>query len=391
MPNVKKLLYIQLPIYQNQCLSMRSLLTLFFATILYSADAQIPVETILDAAKKMQLERFDTSQLLENQIFIAMPYAGSRFLHAVQPYLAQRVLLERIDLIYTAFPSDNNARQRALNRHRILALNKQIPDARDLPIESWRFIEQTACTREQDARELPHGFILTFAKLPDAPNFTDEAQLHVLTKGDSTVIKALSRNKIWRKMLVVTDLTGSMSPFTAQLLLWFKLAQHTGKVEYLVFFNDGDGKDDEQKIIGNTGGIYAIQPKHFEEIAQMANQVVKKGNGGDEPENNLEALLYGIKACPQCEEIVMIADNWATPRDYALIKKVNKPVHIILCGTDEGINTNYLNLARETSGSIHTIEQDINDLIGLNEGQEIKIGKEVFIIKNGKFELFKRI
>lgn len=370
---------------------MRPLLMLVFVAVLRMVTAQTPVDAILNTAEKTQLTRFNTTQLNENQIFIAMPYSGSRFLNRIQPYLAQHAVLERVDLIYTAFPTDNNARQRALNKHRILELNKRLPESLELPIENWKFIEQTACSSENDARELPHGFLLTFTKQPAAPDFTNEAQLQSLTKGDSTVTNALARNKNWKKMLVVTDLTGSMSPFTAQLLLWFKLAQHTGKVEHLVFFNDGDGKNDELKVIGNTGGLYDIKPENFDEIARMANQVVMKGNGGDEPENNIEALLYGIKICPQCEEIIMIADNWATPRDYSLLKQVNKPVHIILCGTDEGINTNYLNLARETGGSVHTIEQDINDLISLNEGQEIKIGKEVFIIKNGKFELFKRI
>jgi hypothetical protein len=370
---------------------MRPLLTLVLAAVLRMTAAQTAVETILDTAEKTQLKRFDLKQLDDNQVFIAMPYAGSRFLNRLQPYVAQSAVLEHIDLIYTAFPTDNNARQRELNKHRILELNKRLPEALELPVERWKFIEQTACLSENDARELPHGFLLTFSEELDAPDFTNGARLQMLTKGDSTVTNALSRNKNWKKMLVVTDLTGSMSPFTAQLLLWFKLAQHTGKVEHLVFFNDGDGKNDDLKVIGNTGGLYDIKPENFDEIARMANQVVKKGNGGDEPENNIEALLHGIKICPQCEEVIMIADNWATPRDYSLLKEVNKPVHIILCGTEEGINTDYLNLARETGGSVHTIEQDINDLINLNEGQEIKIGKEVFIIKNGKFELFKRI
>lgn len=192
-------------------------------------------------------------------------------------------------------------------------------------------------------------------------------------------------------MLVVTDLTGSMSPYTAELLLWFRLAQNTGRVEHLVFFNDGDGKSDSLKVLGKTGGLYDIRPESFEEIAKLANQVVEKGNGGDEPENNVEALLYGLKVCPECEEVIMISDNWATPRDIALLKKLTKPVRVILCGTEEGINPDYLNLARDTGGSVHTIKEDIDDLLNLNEGQEIKIGKETFIIKNGKFELFKRI
>ncbi len=369
---------------------MKLLFTLIFALLSVYNYAQSTTETILDSAETQEVAQFKVKQLADNQLFIKMPYAGSQFLQSLRMTSTQRALLERVELIYTDFPTDNAPRQRQLNRHRITALRKRLPEVSELPVENWGLIAQTACLTETEARKLPHGFLLTFSELPEVTDFTDESNLKELTKGDSTVLNALARNTEWRKMLVVTDLTGSMSPFTAQLLLWFKLAQNTGRVEHIVFFNDGDGKSDESKVLGKTGGIYQIRPKNFEEIARLANEVVQKGNGGDEPENNVEALLYGIKICPQCEEVIMISDNWATPRDLQLLKKVNKPVRVILCGTQEGTNVDYLNLARETGGSIHTIEQDINDLLNVNEGQEINIGRETFIIRNGKFELFKK-
>ncbi|MBK7870540.1 MAG: hypothetical protein IPJ74_07595 [Saprospiraceae bacterium] len=350
-----------------------------------------PAEQILKNADKTYTTRFDLENLSDRQLFIPMPYAGHQFLHFPGAHIFYGLTIERVDLIYTAFPQNNERRQYRLNFNRIKELSLNYPDISELPIENWWIIIQNACANEANARALPHGFLLTFTEPHDVTDFTKEDKLVEMIEGDSTVITTLERNKDWKKMLVVTDLTGSMSPFTAQLLLWFKLVQNTGRVEQLVFFNDGDNKSDSLKIIGKTGGVYGVKPKDFDEIASLANQVVEKGSGGDEPENNMEALLYGLELCPQCNEAIMIADNWATPRDIVLLQKVNKPIRIILCGTDEGINVDYLNLARQTGGSVHTIEEDIYNLLEMNEGQEVKIGKEVFIIRNGKFELLKRI
>jgi len=378
-------------IYQNQFQPMRQLLTLAAWICCFHLPAQNAIETLLDSASITRVETFDVSNLSENQYFLKMPYASSQLLTFLRPGSFRNASLERVELVYTAYPVNNEIKQRRLNKNRIQTLGNRLPESKNLSFDNWGIIVQTACPTEAAARQLPHGFVLTFSEPDDLPDFTVEKKLEDLTEGDSTVLNTLNRNNQWKKMLVVTDLTGSMSPYTAQLLLWFKLAQNTGRVEHLVFFNDGDGKVDSLKTLGNTGGVYNIRPKSFEEIAALANKVVEKGTGGDEPENNVEALLYGMKVCPECEEIVMISDNWASPRDITLLQQVNKPVRVILCGTEEGVNVDYLNLARDTGGSVHTIKEDIENLMTLNEGQEIKIGSEVFIIKNGKFQLFKKI
>ncbi|CAF4270482.1 unnamed protein product, partial [Rotaria sordida] len=35
----------------------------------------------------------------------------------------------------------------------------------------------------------------------------------------------------------------------------------------------------------------------------------KNGNGGDGPENDIEAILYGIKQCSTCTNLIHIAGN----------------------------------------------------------------------------------
>jgi TonB family protein len=204
---------------------------------------------------------------------------------------------------------------------------------------------------------------------------------------DSTVVKILNRNSTWNKMLVVCDFTGSMSPYTAQLLVWHKLNIETNKqrIEYFTFFNDGDRKPDQQKQIGKTGGIYHSQAKNFNDIKDLAQKTMRGGFGGDTPENNIEALLEAIEKCENCNDIIMIADNFATPRDLSLLKNINKPIKMIMCGTFGGINPAYLDIAKQTKGSLHTIEEDIMNLMELNEGEEITIGGRKYQIKRGKF------
>lgn len=81
----------------------------------------------------------------------------------------------------------------------------------------------------------------------------------------------------------------------------------------------------------------------------------------------------------------MIADNWATPRDLSLLSKVKVPIRVILCGAHYGVNAKYLELAKKTGGSVHTMEDDLTNLISKKDGEEIEISGQKFIIKSGKF------
>lgn len=202
---------------------------------------------------------------------------------------------------------------------------------------------------------------------------------------DSVVSAVLNRNKNWKEMLVVCDITGSMSPYTTQLLAWYKLNTGSGKVNNFVFFNDGDMQSNSNKIIGSTGGIYGTAANGFEPVMNTATKAMRNGFGGDCPENNLEALQYGLTNYGDAKEIIMIADNWATPRDLSLTEKINRPVRIIICGGFMGINPAYLDLARKTGGSVHTMESDLTDLAKLHEDETITIGIFKYKLEGGKF------
>ena len=207
----------------------------------------------------------------------------------------------------------------------------------------------------------------------------------------SVVFNVLKRNKEWKNKLIVADLTGSMYPYAQQISTWLKL--HFLKdttSQHFVFFNDGDNKKDEDKKIGATGGVYHCKAKTVDELIATMELTIKKGTGGDAPENPVEAIIYGINKSGKVDDVILIADNWAKARDIKLVSRIKVPVHVVLCGVFEGmeINEDYLNIAYKTHGSVHTIEQDITDLMKQSTGKKFNINGVDYIIKNGSVKVF---
>lgn len=184
------------------------------------------------------------------------------------------------------------------------------------------------------------------------------------------VLEILERNQErWKDILVVCDVTGSMSPYMAQLLLWYKkLFDEEGTVEkvyHMTLF------DDSERIYQQSTGSFDKLKNFF---------LNAFGGGGDTPENNVEGLIEGIKEAPKAKDIVMIADNYATPHDMELLPKLDREVHVILCGTRGGVNPAYIDFARRNGGSLHTIEADLRD-ISDQAGRSITLQGEKYILK----------
>ena len=201
---------------------------------------------------------------------------------------------------------------------------------------------------------------------------------------DSVIMSTLRRNN-WGNIAIVCDVTGSMSPYTAQLFAWIEQTQASGRCKHYLFFNDGNGKRTGEKTNGKTGGLYPVMSGDFDTVCRKAAECMHAGDGGDIPENYIEALLAALKQFPATTEIVLIADNWASPRDLELFEKLNRPVHIILCGSRTGVNIDYLFLARQTGGSVHTVNQDINNLGTMKDGEFVQIGRQRFILRDERF------
>lgn len=204
---------------------------------------------------------------------------------------------------------------------------------------------------------------------------------------DSSMLHIFERNKHWRNALLVVDVTGSMYPYLSQILVWFKEneALMADMLSQLVFFNDGNNMPDKEKKTGQVGGLYTLLPSNFAELKNNMKVAMLNGGGGDREENNIEALLHGIEKCGSCKQHILVADNLATPRDLSLAKQLKESLHIVLCGTHAGINTHYLNLARQTHGSIHTRLSDIHNLHLLKNGEELEIDGIIYRLRNDKF------
>jgi hypothetical protein len=200
---------------------------------------------------------------------------------------------------------------------------------------------------------------------------------------DSTITKVFARNKEWKKVMLVVDMTGSMFPYIGQLLVWFKQTYEGETIKYYALFNDGDNLPDNKKVVGNTGGVHTYEAKDYKKLKKDLEDVRKKGEGGDDPENDIEALLKASVAYRDYGNLVLLADD-SEIRDMALLKRLRKPVHIILCGTKRGINPQYLRLAAYTKGSIHTANHDVY-IKSLKEGQEVQLDNDLFVWENGTF------
>jgi hypothetical protein len=200
---------------------------------------------------------------------------------------------------------------------------------------------------------------------------------------DSTVFRVFKRNDHWKNVLLVVDMTGSMFPYIGQLLVWYKSGFETEFIKYYALFNDGDNKPDNQKIIGRTGGVHTFAAKDFKKFKKDIEDVRKMGEGGDDPENDLEAIISAMMLSRNYGDIVLMADD-SDIRDIKLLKRIRKPIHVIMCGTKRGINQQYLMLAYQTKGSIHTLNNDL-EMRNLKNGQIIELDSDIFEFRDGNF------
>jgi hypothetical protein len=247
------------------------------------------------------------------------------------------------------------------------------------------------------------------------PKFFEEQQ--------KAVLAPLYRlKKKFAHKLIVTDITGSMSPYMEQVLLWHALNFVDDQRTKYLFFNDGNETADDAKEIGKTGGLYYCQGKmkDFKTIIKTMRKGMSNGYGGDGPENDIEALLAASEKRGSYDELILVADNFSTVRDLELMKELNVPVRIILCGIEDPvkkeapvktepkeemlkcfrsykpysfseINEEYLNLAHETGGSIHTVKEDVYDLAKMVDGEFITLNGVKYDLVNGRFVLQQKL
>lgn len=292
-----------------------------------------------------------------------------------------------VDLVYSDYPEGEDFTE--LNRRRLVELYGALPEAFNRQVVQWRVVKQTGVEKTGGIQNYFHGFAIYYRPMPTY--YAEETIIRNILEGktkpeDSTLLKVFERHEEWKDMLVVCDVTGSMSPYTAQLLLWIKANQKLRSMKNIIFFNDDEensfaqiGKDDET-------GIWSASSGKFEEVFDVALEAMNKGQ---HYENNLEAVCAAIKKHPEDKQkVLMIADNWEDPCDMQLLsylKEQKIPIRIIVCGVNASFNTNYLDIARQTGGSVHTMEEDLVNLASMKDGATFKIGDMKFKLSNGKY------
>jgi hypothetical protein len=295
-----------------------------------------------------------------------------------------------IDLVYTDYHKDS--KQDLLNKKRLMQLYFVNPDIFNQSLIQWKYVEQLGFKDEADARNLFHGFVIKYYKVPKYEPTTLKMKLgEVKSKApeDTTMFKAFNKSIKSPDELVCVDLTGSMSPYYLQVFSWLHLRKNGATIRYS-FFNDGDEMPDHLKRTGNVGGVYSFGTNSIDTVTKYAYECITKGSGGDSPENNIESVLKAIKKYPDIKSVVMVVDNWANMRDYSLMSQLKIPVKVIVCGTryyevKSPVNTQYLDLARATGGSVYTMEEDLHDLAKKKEGDEITIEGTTYVIRGGRF------
>lgn len=202
------------------------------------------------------------------------------------------------------------------------------------------------------------------------------------------VLVPLMRNR-WANAVYVVDVTCSMDPYVEQYLLWLSLAAKSSEPLGSVFFNDGDGLPDEDKVMGASGGIRSVGPEYASCVDTLLASI-SYGCSGDDPENDLEALLEAQARYPQAAQLVLIADSKSAVRDIELLSRLRKPVHVLLAGipkldAQNAPHPDYVSIAYATHGSLHTLEQDIALQKSALSGEQLQVAGALYRWAQGRF------
>lgn len=289
----------------------------------------------------------------------------------------------QIEIVYTKYPKDLEfwlTPYHELLANRLKALFEAYPELNSADIKYY-VVLQTECNSDEEARKMWHGILIRYRPLtkqelkeqqenmageeeePDAPGqpsgFSTVKRFIKNVGGmyDSVIYKVLDRNTQWKDALIVSDWTGSNYQYAVQGIYWHMVNPDKSGIKYFSFFNDGDDKGEFDKKVGEAGGLYFADASKPRKVVNAFNTSMRKGMGGEIPENDIEAIIKSIEQFPDAEAVILVADN-SPFRDFELLENIKVPVHVILQGAEWGINPQYLNIAYLTGGSFHTLKKD---------------------------------
>lgn len=213
---------------------------------------------------------------------------------------------------------------------------------------------------------------------PDEPDIIQRVMTNTIG-ADSTTYRAFFRNITrWPNAVVVCDFTSSMYRYNTQLMAWFQKNQANKQVRGLVFFTDCDSLGHETEP-GLSGQLFYTRSQAVGDVLplMLASARNTMGNVTD-AENNIDPLVYAQRQFPEAEHLILIADNSSAVKDMVRLPELRKPVHVILCGptrdTSQAFQPDYYTIARQTGGSLHTLEDDLTNLAQRRPTTWIRVG-----------------
>jgi len=201
---------------------------------------------------------------------------------------------------------------------------------------------------------------------------------------DSTVLSAINANPDWADSPVIIDVTGSMSSYIAQVLLWWRFELNQKKTHHFTVFNDGNRTPDDQKVAGRVKGVYQVNAGNFEDLRKMVSSAMQKGDGGDAQENDVEAILASQKSNPNASGFLLVADNAAPVRDMSFLAGIKKKVFVVACGGQDFLNPQLVEIAWKTGGGVYFRGQTLKDFSAFMNDAEVQFGPERFRIVKGR-------
>lgn len=363
---------------------------------------------------------------INKSIFVEMKFGNSDN-DKVKHVIPKNAEVLYVDVVYSDFPKGRYYRE--LNQNRAVKAKELFPELKKSTVP-WNLVKQTACKNKKEAEALFHGVVIVYRDKPTLASMKEEigaiksmlsgteTELSVVKDVasseklkydvsssiitpvyipysykmphlDSMFFKIFKRNK-FEEAAFVGDVTGSMSPYSTQFLLWLKFNENNDMIKSYTFFNDGDNMPDRIKTIGKTGGIYTSENTKYSEVEKTVFSTMIKGSGGDGPENNIEAMIKIQEMDPSVKEIILVADNYAPVKDINLLSSIKKPIRVIVCGSVGFINPHYIQIAFNTGGSLHTIEEDLLRLSELKKGETIEFGGFKYKVVSGGLELISK-
>ena len=326
--------------------------------------------------------------------------------------------ITKIQLYYTDHPKGMNLDN--LNKQRFRVLFGLLPGLQNNDQVRWEIIRQHGADTKEVARKYFHGFRIHYDEKylrenlsaasplplrlpsrlvlsePGYETFMIEHKIRqdILGKkisDDSTTYKVFERNQNkWKSAVIVCDWTSSMFKYGTQVVSWLSEHEDAKNIRGFVFFNDCDEEGMALQDSGKPGEMFPVWSTRTGVVLNAMISAVRKGRANqDLEENDAEAIQYAHENFPGAEEIILIADNVSPVRNMELINDIAKPIKIVVCGTtripDLAIQPDYLQMAAQTGGSIHTIEDDLEDLKEIKKGLCIRVGDKYYKYKNRKF------